>query len=206
MPHSPFTPKPTTLTTLTAEQQQCLLRLARLTIASHWQPDIQAEQKELASLLQPLDTPCACFVTLHDAQGELRGCIGTLQAERPLLAAVVFYASAAAFSDPRFPPLSAKELPLITVSITLLGPLTPLVASTRQELASALRPHQDGLVLQAGPHSATFLPAVWRQLPTPEQFISALLRKGGWPHEGWPQGIQAWRYAGIEFTESTTSR
>ncbi len=183
-----------------------MLRLARLAIRSHWYPefasDITAAQAELTHGQQPL----ACFVTLHDAQGELRGCIGTLQAERPLLAAVVFYASAAAFSDPRFPPLSAKELPRITVSITLLGPLTPLVTSTRQELASALQPHQDGLVLQAGPHSATFLPTVWRQLPTPEQFISALLRKGGWPHEGWPQGIQAWRYAGIEFTESTTSR
>ena len=95
MPHSPSTPKPTTLPTLTAEQQQCLLRLARLTIASHWQPDIQAEQKELASLLQPLDTPCACFVTLHE-EGALRGCIGCLEAEQPLAAALVYFAQAAA--------------------------------------------------------------------------------------------------------------
>lgn len=201
MLHSPFTPEPASLPALPQEQQQSLLRLARLAIASHWQESAQIELDELAPQLHAIDLPTACFVTLHDALGELRGCIGTLQAERPLLAALHFYARAAAFHDPRFPPLCAAELPQVSLAITLLGPLTPVAASSREELIAGLTPYQDGLVLQAGQRSATFLPAVWRQLPTPSQFISALLRKGGWPSDSWPQGIQAWRYPGLEFSE-----
>ncbi len=199
MPLLPSTPD---AASLTGPQQESLLHLARIAIASHWQETAQVELAELSSRLQPIDAPTACFVTLHDAQGELRGCIGTLQAEQPLLSALTLYARAAAFHDPRFLPLAFDELPQLTLSITLLGPLIPLPASGRQELANRLIPDSDGLVLRQGHRSATFLPSVWRQLPTQDQFISALLRKGGWSSDEWPEGIQAWRYTGTEFSEA----
>lgn len=175
-----------------------MLRLARLAIRSRWHPelaaDIAAAQTELAHGQQPI----ACFVTLHK-EGELRGCIGCLEAEQPLAAALVYFAQAAAFSDPRFPPLQETELDLCQLSISLLGPLSPIPASSRQQVLAHLIAHRDGLWLQSPGHRATFLPAVWRELPDADQFLNQLLRKGGWPINTWPSELAAFRYQTVEF-------
>ncbi|MBP8221801.1 MAG: AmmeMemoRadiSam system protein A [Aeromonadaceae bacterium] len=185
---------------LTAEEQSAMLRLARLAIRSHWHPefasDITAAQAELTHGQQPL----ACFVTLHE-EGALRGCIGCLEAEQPLAAALVYFAQAAAFSDPRFPPLQETELDLCQLSISLLGPLSPIPASSRQQVLAHLIAHRDGLWLQSPGHRATFLPAVWRELPDADQFLNQLLRKGGWPIDSWPSGLSAFCYQTVEFAD-----
>ncbi|WP_028491706.1 AmmeMemoRadiSam system protein A [Thioalkalivibrio sp. ALE19] len=146
----------------------------------------------------PLNAPGASFVTLK-CGGELRGCIGSLEARRPLAEDVLHNAVAAATRDPRFPPLTAPELAGLEYSVTLLGPSEPLEATSRHTLLDRLRPREDGLILQAGPRRATFLPAVWESLPDPEAFVDALLRKAGLPRHPWPEGLQAWRYGSLEF-------
>lgn len=160
--------------------------------------DVPAPALVTAEEPAPLPQPGASFVTLKRDQ-ELRGCIGTLEAHRPLAVDVVHNAEAAALHDPRFAPLRAEELFGLTYSVTLLTPSLPLHAPSRELLLEQLEPHQDGLVIAAGGRRATFLPAVWEQLPDPESFLDALLRKAGLPSHIWPEGLQAWRYASVEF-------
>ncbi len=146
----------------------------------------------------PLADPGASFVTLKRGD-TLRGCIGTLEAHRPLAADVLHNARAAALDDPRFPPLRAAELEGLSYSVTLLTPARPMEAHHRTALLDQLQPGQDGLVIQAGARRATFLPAVWEHLPDPEAFLDALLQKAGLAHGGWPAGLQVWRYGTREF-------
>src|SRR5574344_816048 len=182
---------------LTTEEQSAMLRLARLAIRSRWHPELAADiasaQTELAHGRQPI----ACFVTLHE--GGLRGCIVWREAEQPLADALVYFAQAAAFSDTRFPPLQETELAHCRLSISLLGPLSPIPAASRQQVLAHLTAHRGGLWLQSPGHRATFLPAVWRELPEPNQFLNQLLRKGGWPINTWPSELAAFRYQTVEF-------
>lgn len=131
------------------------------------------------ALSDRLSAPGASFVTLHAAAGELRGCIGSIEPRRPLAEDVAANARAAALHDHRFQPLTAGELPGLELGISVLSPLEPLPVTSRAELLALLRPGSDGLLLEAGPHRATFLPAVWSQLPTAERFLEQLELKAG---------------------------
>ena len=108
-----------------------------------------------------------------ELEGELTGCIGTLQPARPLWRDVARNARGAAFADPRFPPLAAGDLDRTADRFAHLSALEPL-PTTRTDLLAALRPGTDGLVLASGERRAAFLPTVWRTLDTPERFVSAL--------------------------------
>ncbi|HNJ97647.1 MAG TPA: AmmeMemoRadiSam system protein A, partial [Ilumatobacteraceae bacterium] len=110
--------------------------------------------------------PAAVFVTLRRA-GQLRGCIGTLEANEPLVLAVADRARAAAQHDPRFDPVAALELDDLMVSVSVLTAPVPIEVSGYDDLAARLRPGVDGVVVEAGRHRATFLPAVWDDLPDP---------------------------------------
>lgn len=183
------------LPSIELDERRRMLQLARQAIQSHWTPDTAVPVTLANGNLQ-----LGCFVTLHK-QGDLRGCIGTLEQDMPLQQAIPYFARAAAFQDPRFPPLSARELTDCTISISLLSEREPLPAATREELLAALIPFTDGLWLSDGYHRATFLPAVWRQLPDKTDFLHHLLLKGGWSPQGWPAQMKAWRYHSIEFSE-----
>lgn len=123
--------------------------------------------------------PGASFVTLTEA-GALRGCIGSLEAWRPLIDDVRANAVAAAFQDPRFPPLSAEELDRIAIEVSVLTPPEPLPAMDRVALLARLRPGIDGVIVRDDRgRQATFLPQVWEQLPDGEQFLLHLKLKGG---------------------------
>lgn len=135
----------------------------------------------------------ACFVTLR-LQEELRGCIGSLEAYRPLLTDVRENAMAAAFRDPRFPPLTADELPRTTIEISLLSPLEEMTFESEADLLSQLRPGVDGLLLEHGPQRGTFLPAVWRGLAEPEAFLRQLKRKAGLEEDFWSAELSVRRY------------
>jgi hypothetical protein len=135
----------------------------------------------------------ASFVTLRIA-GQLRGCVGSLEATRALVSDIASSAFAAAFRDPRFPPVGAREIPLLEIHIAVLTRPVPIAFDSEEDLLAKLRPHIDGLVLEAGPHRATFLPAVWEQLPDPRDFLQALKRKAGLTQEAWPPSISAKRY------------
>lgn len=155
-----------------------------------------------------LDDPGATFVTLERGS-RLRGCIGTLAASRPLGIDVVRNARLAA-RDPRTPPVEPAELPELTVTVSVLSPARPLRVRSFTTLLDRLRPGTDGLTLH-GPERrrATFLPSVWSALAEPERFVTALLRKGGWPRAlwasdlrmaAWPDGLAAERYTADSFS------
>ena len=135
----------------------------------------------------------ATFVTLRHAD-ELLGCIGTLRPHRPLVSDVVHNAYAAAFSDPRFPALSADQRPDLDLHISILSALVPLTVRSEDDLLTQLRPGVDGLLLEEGDLAATFLPAMWPRLPTPQAFVRALKDKAHLPREYWSPTIRVYRY------------
>ena len=179
------------------QQRDSLLQLARRSIAhglDHGRPLAVNPDDWPEALRQP----GACFVTLHQ-QGQLRGCIGSLEAVRPLVVDVAENAYAAAFRDPRFPPLAASELDTLALSISVLSPATPMRFSSEQDLLSQLRPGIDGLILEQDHYRGTFLPLVWEQLPTPQAFLRQLKRKAGLPADHWSERIRVSRYTSESF-------
>ena len=135
----------------------------------------------------------ACFVTLHRG-GELRGCIGTLIAHRPLIEDIQANSRAAAFRDPRFPALQQSELDGLTLEVSLLSDLEPVEFETEADLIRQLRPGVDGLLLEHGFHRGTFLPTVWRTLPDPGMFLGKLKAKAGLPEDFWSEDLKVMRY------------
>jgi len=127
-----------------------------------------------------LDEPAATFVTLT-LHGQLRGCIGSLEAHRSLYDDVTHNARAAAFGDPRFPPLAADEFPAVRIEVSVLTAPQPLQFSSEADALRRLRPGIDGVILQYGRRRATFLPQVWEQLPEPREFLAHLKQKAGLP-------------------------
>ncbi len=129
---------------------------------------------------QGLWAPGACFVTLRK-DGELRGCIGSLEPRRPLAQDVAHNAGAAALRDPRFHAVRPDELAGLQVEVSVLGPARRLSFTSERDLLGQLRPGVDGVILEdpMGERRATFLPSVWESLPEPSEFIGQLLRKGG---------------------------
>jgi AmmeMemoRadiSam system protein A len=139
----------------------------------------------------------ASFVTLQRC-GELRGCIGSLEAVRPLYLDVARNA-ARAMADPRLAPVGPDDWPELDVGVSVLGPQRPMRAAGLDELRHGLRPGVDGLVIASGSRRATFLPTVWEKLPDPTAFISALLAKGGWGRDRLPPAAEISTYEVAEF-------
>ena len=141
----------------------------------------------------PLREPGASFVTLK-LHGELRGCIGSLEAHRPLAEDVAHNAYAAAFADPRFPPLTDHELTEVDFHLSILSPAVPMSFNSEADLLRQLRPGIDGLILEDGIHRGTFLPSVWESLPDAAQFFQQLKRKAGLPTDHWSSTLKVARY------------
>ena len=148
----------------------------------------------LADCPAELTAQRASFVTLQ-LSGALRGCIGSLEARRALIVDVAENAYAAAFRDPRFPPVAARELAALELHLSLLTPAEPMTVSSEADLLAQLQPGVDGLILQEGARRATFLPAVWENLPERHQFLGHLKQKAGLPADYWSDTLQVFRYA-----------
>ncbi len=144
-----------------------------------------------------LGAPGAAFVTLKRG-GLLRGCIGTVQAWRPLAEDVADNARKAAFSDPRFPPLSPAELDGLELSVSVLTPPAPMTFADEADLLDQLRPRIDGLIIEDAGRRALFLPSVWEQLPDKRQFIAHLKHKAGLPTDHWSPSFKASRFQAVE--------
>ncbi len=143
-----------------------------------------------------LREPGASFVTLRQ-RGDLRGCIGTIEAHRPLGADVAHNAYAAAYRDPRFPPLDASERAEVDIEVSVLSARTPIPAASEAQAIAQLRPHVDGVVFQYGFNQATFLPQVWESLPDPLEFLMELRLKARLPARFWHPDVKLSRY-GVE--------
>ena len=174
------------------EDRRLLLELAHRSIRSGFSGRGPLDIP-LAGLASALCELRATFVTLKRG-GQLRGCVGTLEASQPLARDVANSAYRAAFGDPRFPPLQPAECDDLDVHIAVLGPLEPLQAASRGELLAALRPRVDGLLIEQGGRRATFLPAVWESLPEPDTFVRELERKAGLPDDAWTSPLRCRRY------------
>lgn len=175
---------------------QTLLAIARASIARTRGHDHQAIETA-----PWLCDPGACFVTLTQ-QGALRGCIGSLEARRPLLADIKANAVAAAFQDPRFAPLADHELTRTEIEVSLLSTMRALTFASEAEALAQLRPGIDGVVLEFGARRSTFLPQVWEQVPDAETFMAHLKRKAGLPVSFWHQEVRLQRYTVSKWKEN----
>ncbi|MCD6360720.1 MAG: AmmeMemoRadiSam system protein B, partial [Armatimonadetes bacterium] len=165
---------------LNEEQQKELLALARETIARHVAgqplpplptgPDIYQKER-------------AVFVTLNK-HGQLRGCIGALEAQEPLVEAVRRYAIAAATQDPRFPPVTADEVPDLHIEISVLSPLRKI--DSPDEIVVG----KHGVVVRQGFHSGVFLPQVAPEQGWDRDTMLNMLcaHKAGLPMVAWKHG------------------
>jgi len=168
---------------LTDAEKSTLLVLARQALERGVRGQRQLEI-DLDTLTHALRDIGASFVTLT-SRGQLRGCIGTLEARQSLAEDVCEHAVAAALEDYRFSPVSERELPDIEIEISRLTDPQPLAYASPAELAARLRPGVDGVVLRDRFRRATFLPQVWQQLPEPERFLDHLCQKMGAPRDYW---------------------
>jgi AmmeMemoRadiSam system protein B/AmmeMemoRadiSam system protein A len=158
-----------------------LLKLARSVMASKL-IDAEIERPEHPSKL--LQENRGCFVTIHK-DGQLRGCIGTIEPVQSLVDGVESNAYNAAFRDPRFPPLSARELDDIDVEVSVLTVPEEIEFTDGKDLLSKLKPGVHGVILSRGGRRSTFLPQVWDQLSNPQNFLIQLCRKGGMSPNCW---------------------
>jgi AmmeMemoRadiSam system protein A len=125
---------------------------------------------------------------------KLRGCIGTIEARKPLVEDVASNARGAAFRDTRFSALTWTEYERLDIHISVLSQPEPLQFSSEEELLAQLRPRVDGLIIEEGYHRGTFLPSVWEQLPTPHEFLQNLKHKAGLAPDYWSSRIRVRRY------------
>lgn len=167
---------------------ETLLIVARNSIAAHF--GLPARN---FAWLPALDENGATFVTLTQ-DGELRGCIGSLLAQRPLHEDVAANARAAAFADPRFPPLTESEISRTRLEVSLLGEAEFMAFRDEADALAQLRPGIDGLILYHGSQRATFLPQVWEALPERARFMAQLKQKAGLPPDLWDEHIRLARY------------
>ncbi|MCQ8116445.1 AmmeMemoRadiSam system protein A [Methylomonas rosea] len=177
---------------LTEPLRKQLLELARQSIVHGLQTG-RPLPVNLADYPAELRQTRATFVTLERG-GQLRGCIGMLEAVRPLAEDVTENAFAAAFRDRRFSPLTNEELADLDLHISVLSPAVALKFNSEADLIAQLRPGMDGIILQEGSRRGTFLPSVWEDLPNPKQFLQHLKQKAGLPAAYWSDTIRAYRY------------
>ncbi len=187
---------------LSREQGAALASWARASLG-------QALGGELA--LRPHGAWCealgASFVTLRWADGgALQGCIGTLEAHRPLADDIAHNALAAGLHDPRGAPLTLADVRELDVELSVLSPLEPMGVMTEEEALCAIRPGIDGIVLYIAGRRATFLPSMWPALPTPRAFLEALKEKAGLPADAWPEGTHLDRYVVEKFVDRAPAR
>jgi hypothetical protein len=183
-----------------AEHGRTLLRLARASIGAalgiNTEPDIPGDLW--------LRIARASFVTLKK-DGTLRGCVGSLEARRPLGEDVIANARAAAFNDPRFSPLAREEFEAVGIEVSLLSTPRRILFEDHADLIRQLRPGEDGIILENGDENAgrraTFLPQVWESLPDPEQFLAHLKQKAGIAASVRTTRCKVMRYGALKWRE-----
>lgn len=177
---------------LNHSDKKWLLKLAQRSIAFGLEHG-QCLLPDNETMPLPLLTQGAAFVTLEQ-HGQLRGCIGTLEARLPLYLDVCNNAYNAAFRDPRFPPLQESELQQLDIHISVLSKSEEITFIDEEDLIQKIRPGIDGLILEEGSHRGTFLPSVWESLPKPQSFLQHLKQKAGLPPTYWSDTLRIMRY------------
>jgi AmmeMemoRadiSam system protein A len=185
---------------LSPDERSRLLKVARATLESRVRRgDIPAV--DLSTVPENLARDGASFVTLTKG-GQLRGCIGSLEARRPLILDVQENAISAALRDPRFPPVAPRELADVRVEVSVLSAPQPLDYRGADDLIAKLRPGIDGVVIERSWQRATFLPQVWEKLPDPHEFLAHLCMKAGLAADAYRRpGLDVYTYQVDKFEE-----
>ena len=157
-----------------------LIKLARMAILEEFEGKKLINKNDWLEKYPYLKENRASFVTLK-IDGNLRGCIGSILPHRPLIDDIIENSKAAAFSDPRFTPLTPQEYEKIKVEVSLLTIPQKVEYEDKQDLMQKIRPGVDGVILQLANHQATFLPSVWEELPVFDLFFAHLCMKAGLP-------------------------
>jgi AmmeMemoRadiSam system protein A len=181
---------------MSIEQGKILLPIARASIANALGKSTVADESA-----PWLGEPGATFVTLTQ-DSQLRGCIGSLEARRPLLVDVKENAIAAAFRDPRFSALTEEEFEFTQVEVSLLSPMEPISFASERDALAQLRPGIDGVVFEYARYRSTFLPQVWEQLPEVTEFMAHLKYKAGLSPDFWAEEVKLSRYTVSKWKES----
>jgi len=182
--------------TLPRDAGRVLLPLARTAIAN--QLGLSWQENETPQWLQQYG---ACFITLT-RDTKLRGCVGTLRPHRALAEDVKANAVAAAFRDPRFPPVAAGEFPVVALEISVLSAVEPMRFDDEADALRQLRRGIDGLVFEYGYHTSTFLPQVWEDFKEPTEFVAHLKYKAGLPPDFWDKDVRLSRYTVFKWREN----
>jgi uncharacterized protein len=185
--------------TLTSQNRGVLIDAARSSIG-HGLSHGRAQPLDPATYNGALNEPRASFVTLK-IESRLRGCIGRLKADSPLIVGVSRNAYAAAFEDPRFEKMNPHDWSRTRLQISVLSTPVPMTFENEKDLLDQLRPGVDGLVLESGRCRGTFLPAVWQMLPDPASFLNQLKAKAGLSVDAWPDDVRILRYTSESIEE-----
>lgn len=178
-------------------QKQALLTIAREAITGHL-----AGETSIFAVSEPLPAASGVFVTIK-RHGELRGCLGTLEMRADLPGEVARCAQDSAANDPRFPPVTAEELPETSLEISVLGPLESI--DPLEPAAFEIGRH--GLVVEQGSRRGLLLPQVaveWGW--TREEFLQRTCQKAGLPADAWRHGADVFRFAAEVFGEKVPAR
>ena len=182
-----------TATTLSAEDLDTLVTVSEETLRvalverRQWRP----EPRQYAAALR---RPGAAFVTIRRDE-QLLGCVGMMEPVESLVSVVAHRTLAAAFQDPRTRGVFPEDFAFVHIEVSVLSPLERFSVATYDELVAHVDLTREGVLVEAGRHRATFLPAVWDQLSDPEEFVAALWQKAGMPRRAWPASLELSRYA-----------
>jgi len=185
---------------LSKKDRETVLEIARQSIL-HGLSTARPLPVKLAGFSEPLREKRASFVTLNK-NGQLRGCIGALEAKRPLVEDIAENAFSAAFRDSRFTPVTVDEMQRLGIHISILNEPQPIECTSEQDLLQQLNPGVDGLILIEGHHRGTFLPSVWESLPHPRDFLNQLKHKAGLSKHYWSDQIKFLRYQTESFEDN----
>ncbi len=155
---------------------------------------------KLEQFPESLQASRGSFVSLFINQ-RMRGCVGSLKASQPLAENVAENAYNAAFRDPRYAPLSPLEAQRVDIHVAVLGDLHPITFTDEKDLISQLEAGT-GIVFNAGPRRSTFLPSVWRQFSSAEEFLAQLKQAAGLPRDYWGADVSIQYYRIEEFNEA----
>ena len=158
-------------------ENQILLDITKKSIEKKFDETVKIDKTKLLTDFPFLAQNSATFVTLT-LNEQLRGCIGSLQAYRPLLDDLISNAHAAAFEDPRFYELTLDEFKKVKIEISILSTPLEVIYKDIEDLKSKIKPNIHGVILQKDGRRSTFLPQVWEQVPSFEEFFSHLCYKG----------------------------
>jgi AmmeMemoRadiSam system protein A len=173
-----------------------LLTIARRAMTAHVTGVVQpCAAVEDHALSVPGSSSAGVFVTLHET-GHLRGCIGQMQPDEPLVPSLIEAAVAACSKDPRFPPVRPDELSRIAIELSILGPLEPVTTLDDIEIG------RHGLLVEQGRRRGLLLPQVATEHRwTTAAFVAQTCRKAGLSDQAWPRSAVLWKFEAEVFGE-----